>query len=425
LRTHIARELAAGRPSNFAFCLGTRQGDPNCKGQTAFAPSSAWMPPFMRVNPILDWDYGLVWQLLVGYELEYCALYDQGYTSLGTRDDTAPNPALLLPSGGGYLPAYALADYALERAGRQPSKPKDAAAKGTRAAGADCGASAAPAPPASAPAPSAALPGGRSPVESARTAGLVVIGDELLKGKVADTNAPHAIRAMRGKGLDVRRVALVRDELDEIAREVRAQSQALDLVVTSGGVGPTHDDVTLRAVAAAFDRPIERNEEMAEMIRRAYGGAPLSPAREKMALLPAGVRLRLPPPSESGEPSLWPIVQVENVFILPGVPDFFEAKLATILGHFVGDSRPAVHTRKLALSCAEDDIVRPLNEVVGAYGGLAFGSYPVSADECRTVVTIEGTDEAEVEAALLALTSKLSPDTIVRTPSKSLEQMLN
>ena len=121
-----------------AFLLGTRKGDPNCKEQETFAPSSTWMPPFMRVNPILDWRYGHIWHFLRRYELPYCSLYDQGYTSLGTYvfpppthppthpsthpppssqttgkvDDTRPNPALAKEDGsGGFHPAYMLSDW--------------------------------------------------------------------------------------------------------------------------------------------------------------------------------------------------------------------------------------------------------------------------------------------------------------------------
>ncbi|KAG8461354.1 hypothetical protein KFE25_010541 [Diacronema lutheri] len=421
LRAHIDAQKAAGRTAAFAFALGTRQGDPNCKGQTAFAPSSAWMPPFMRVNPILDWDYGLVWQFLRTYELPYCALYDRGYTSLGTQDDTLPNPALAIidpvqPAAGGgaararFRPAYMLADYSLERAGRMGKASKPPAANNG-----DADADAA-----------RAQPGARRPVERARTAGVVIIGDEILKGQIADTNGQYAMRQLRARGLEVRRIAFVRDDLDEISREVRLQSQQLDLVLTSGGVGPTHDDVTIRALALALDRPIEFNAPMAAMIREARGGAPLSPEQEKMALLPRGVSLRIAPAAADGEPpsSKWPLVQAENVFVLPGVPAFFAAKLDVILAHFVGGGQARAHTRTLVLSVHEEEIVKQLNEAVRANPAVSFGSYPVDEADYKTVVTIEGADELAVQAALGTLTRMMPPDVIVRQPSKNLEHML-
>ena len=111
-------------PGPLAFVLGTRKNDPNCGAQEFFSPSSSWMPPFMRVNPILTWSYGQVWRFLRHFDLNYCSLYDQGYTSLGKQTDTFPNPSLRESSSAAdgssasYLPAYMLTDWTLERAGR-------------------------------------------------------------------------------------------------------------------------------------------------------------------------------------------------------------------------------------------------------------------------------------------------------------------
>ena len=108
-----------------AFVLGTRSSDPNAHSQGHFAPSSHYMPPFMRVNPILEWTYGHVWHFLRLFQLPYCCLYDMGYTSLGTVKDTRPCPALAVAGIGTerasvpkYWPAYMLRDWDQERAGR-------------------------------------------------------------------------------------------------------------------------------------------------------------------------------------------------------------------------------------------------------------------------------------------------------------------
>ncbi|CAM9564883.1 unnamed protein product, partial [Hapterophycus canaliculatus] len=95
------------------FVLGTRQGDPNCGVQTSFTPSSDWMPPFMRVNPVIDWNYGQVWGFLRDFGLPYCSLYDHGYTSLGGYEGRNGEEVL-----EEYLPAYKLLDWSMERAGR-------------------------------------------------------------------------------------------------------------------------------------------------------------------------------------------------------------------------------------------------------------------------------------------------------------------
>uniref|UniRef100_A0A7S3JTC1 FAD synthase n=1 Tax=Aureoumbra lagunensis TaxID=44058 RepID=A0A7S3JTC1_9STRA len=116
------------KPQPLSFVLGTRQGDPNSGGQEHFEPSSDWMPPFMRVNPILDWSYGDVWHFLRYFGLPYCSLYDAGYTSLGSQQSTFQNPALQQEDGT-YLPAYELDDFSLERAGRVEASPNAGAVR--------------------------------------------------------------------------------------------------------------------------------------------------------------------------------------------------------------------------------------------------------------------------------------------------------
>lgn len=141
-KTNAAVRTGSGtdmrRPFPIAFVLGTRAGDPNAGGQAGFAPSSSFMPPFMRVNPILtpEWNYSHVWKFLRRFDLKYCKLYDEGYTSLGTVKDTVPCPALKKDDldlsweedtgnslhedecNGEYWPAYMLKDWDQERAGR-------------------------------------------------------------------------------------------------------------------------------------------------------------------------------------------------------------------------------------------------------------------------------------------------------------------
>lgn len=106
--------------NQLAFVLGTRVGDPNSEGQEFFTPSSNWMPPFMRVNPIINWNYGTVWKLLRSFDLPYCSLYDDGYTSLGKLGNTVKTEALRKDGGDEYWPAYCLReeDYGKERDGR-------------------------------------------------------------------------------------------------------------------------------------------------------------------------------------------------------------------------------------------------------------------------------------------------------------------
>eukprot|EP00605_Chrysophyceae_sp_TOSAG23-4_P002274 GSChrysophyteH1.ASY1.ANO1.2519.1 assembled CDS len=118
LTKHIST-MAADSLFNPAFILGTRKADPNSGGQKAFTPSSSWIEvSFMRVNPILDWDYGHVWHFLRSFKLAYCPLYEQGYTSLGNQLDTHVNPALSRLVARKGWPAYLLSDWSCERSGR-------------------------------------------------------------------------------------------------------------------------------------------------------------------------------------------------------------------------------------------------------------------------------------------------------------------
>ncbi|KAL6850530.1 hypothetical protein ACP4OV_021157 [Aristida adscensionis] len=126
--------LLKEKPTKAIF-LGTRDGDPNAVGQQQFSPSSPGWPPFMRVNPILDWSYSDVWSFLLTCKVTYCSLYDQGYTSIGSVRSTVPNE-LLRDGSGGYKPAYMLSDGRLERAGRAKKTGKRiVAAKGTNSSG--------------------------------------------------------------------------------------------------------------------------------------------------------------------------------------------------------------------------------------------------------------------------------------------------
>ena len=210
-----------------AFVLGTRSGDPNANGQTVFSPSSSYMPPFMRVNPIIHWNYGQVWQFLRGYHLPYCRLYEDGYTSLGTCKDTLKNPALYVPgddeSEGRYREAWMLTDYDLERAGRiLKSKKSDAASTSTHLStmsrrvitekipsyvgesqdGTDGDVSYA----------------SDSPYQ--RTVGLLVIGDEILKGYTADINTNTAALALHKENVVLKRVVIVSDTMEDIVEEI-------------------------------------------------------------------------------------------------------------------------------------------------------------------------------------------------------------
>src|SRR5262245_16793873 len=138
------------------------------------------------------------------------------------------------------------------------------------------------------------------------SAGILVIGNEILSGKVVDSNSPYLCRELRALGVDVERIVTIPDEIGVIAEHVRVMSAGFDFVLSSGGIGPTHDDLTLDGVAAAFGRPLVDSESILERLRRALKTEP-NASQRKMAQIPAGATLL-----DAGD--LWfPLVVVENV----------------------------------------------------------------------------------------------------------------
>ena len=157
----------------------------------------------------------------------------------------------------------------------------------------------------------------------AHTAGAVLIGNELLSGKVHESNLIELARTLRALGIALRRVVMVPDEISEIAEEVRAQNRAFDVVFTSGGVGPTHDDVTIEAIASAFGASVEIDPTMESLLKNAYGDR-MTEGHRRMALVPAGAELATTPEI------LWPTVVYRNIWILPGVPHIFAMKMSLV-----------------------------------------------------------------------------------------------
>jgi FAD synthetase len=396
-----------------AIVLGTRSSDPNAAGQDHFCPSSHWMPPFMRVNPILEWNYGHVWHFLRLFQLPYCALYDQGYTSLGTIKDTLPCPALAVHRESAsnlpkYWPAYMLRDWDSERAGRLP---KDDATEVPEPMmkhliHSESGLSTVSVTRRSMAVKEwAELPAEGTDDEDdeesfdslesykgnegeTKSVGMLVIGDEILKGMTLDSNTNVAAKALRDECIRLARVVVVSDDTDEIANEIRRLRKEFDVVITSGGLGPTHDDVTLRAVAEALDQDLDYHEEMAGVLRlkMGTGNAELTPAQAKMAALPSGAKLRY----LSEIPNDWPVLQCRNVFVLPGVPDFFSKKIKNVAAYLSSQLERSI-AFKIVLGVDEPSIVDILNEVVKNHPKVSFGSYPfVSHPEYKTVVTLEG-----------------------------------
>ena len=239
------------------------------------------------------------------------------------------------------------------------------------------------------------------------TAGMVVIGNEILSGKITDTNSPFLCRELNFLGIQLERLFTIPDDFDLIGQVVREFSEAFTWVFTSGGIGPTHDDLTIPAIAAGFGVPVMRHPVLERTIREHYGER-LTDDHLLMAQVPEGAELI------DIEGLYYPQIQFRNVFIFPGVPQLFEYKFNAIKGRF--RSHPIV-LREIFMKADEGIIAASLRETAERFADVLIGSYPNFFKRDYSVkVTLEGRESASVEAALAHLNDRLGslPVTIVR-----------
>jgi molybdenum cofactor synthesis domain-containing protein len=241
-----------------------------------------------------------------------------------------------------------------------------------------------------------------------RTAGIVVIGNEILSGKVADTNSSFLARELRKMGVDVRRVAVIPDDVDDIARTVRDFHERFELVFTSGGVGPTHDDITIEGIARAFGRGVVREPELEKKLRDFYKEK-VNDARLKMSEVPEGAELIY------GGALAFPTLKIENVYILPGIPEILQSKFLAIRERFTADP---FHLRVVYTREGEGVIAEFLNDTLKHFPLLLLGSYPRIGDPEYTVkLTLESKDQEYVDRAFRHLLEILPQGSVVRTES--------
>jgi molybdenum cofactor synthesis domain-containing protein len=233
-------------------------------------------------------------------------------------------------------------------------------------------------------------------------AAALVIGNEILSGKVEEANLAPLARLMRGAGVQLDRVVVVMDDVDAIAREVKDLAANHDWLFTSGGIGPTHDDVTVEAVARAFGTRVVSSPELAAMLRAHYGER-CTEAHLRMALIPEGAAL------ETTAQIVWPTIRFRNTWLLPGIPEVFRMKLAVVLARLGGAARGFV-SRGVYVQLDEGVLKPLLDEVVSAFTDVAIGSYPTWRDPAyKTKITFDGRDEARVLGARDAFVASLPP----------------
>lgn len=239
-----------------------------------------------------------------------------------------------------------------------------------------------------------------------RTAACLVVGNEILSGKVEEKNIAVLARTLFSLGIELRRVVTCKDEIPTIAHEVNALRSTHDWVFTSGGIGPTHDDITIDGVAEAFGVALDREPRMADAIRAYYGDS-CTEHHLRMANMPRGADY-----VGHAEP-VFTTLRMGNVFVLPGVPWLFAKKLEGLRPLL--DEGDSFVNRTVFLRGDEGDYAALLERVASEHAGVDAGSYlaPAGADyDCR--VTFDSADPAIAQAASDAFVAGVAPDRVVR-----------
>lgn len=229
-------------------------------------------------------------------------------------------------------------------------------------------------------------------------AAMLVIGDEILSGRTRDANMHHLAGVLTEIGIDLKEVRVISDDEPAIVEAVETLSARYDEVFTSGGIGPTHDDITADCIAAAFDAPIDVREDARAILAAHYlkAGTELNAARLRMARIPQGAALIDNPVSAA------PGFILQNVHVMAGVPSVFQAMVESVLPTLTGGA--PLLSQTLRIERGEGDIAGPLGEIAAAFPLLSLGSYPYQKDgRYGAHIVIRGHDADQVDAALARL----------------------
>lgn len=224
------------------------------------------------------------------------------------------------------------------------------------------------------------------------TAALVVIGNEILSGRTQDKNLSYIATKLNAVGIQLREARVVPDITSEIVVAVNALREEFDYVFTTGGIGPTHDDITSASIAEAFKVPLYRHPEAEAALRAHYQGKELNEARLKMADVPHGAELI--PNTVTTAPGF----RMGNVFVMAGVPRIMHAMLDAILPHLKGGA-PMLSV-SITTDLPEGNIASDLTEIQNMYPGIEIGSYPMyEQGKLSTTLVLRSPDAALNDAA--------------------------
>ena len=234
------------------------------------------------------------------------------------------------------------------------------------------------------------------------TAGLLVIGDEILSGRTKDKNIGYIAEYLTAIGIELKEVRVVADEEAAIVEALNALKSRYCYVFTTGGIGPTHDDITADAVAKAFGVSIDHHPEAVALLRARFGGAELNQARMRMARIPAGGELI------RNKVSTAPGFRIGNVFVMAGVPTIMQAMLDFVAPTLKTGAKMLAET--LRADAREGDIGGPLADIAKAHPETMIGSYPFFDDRRgpNTNIVVRSRDPARLAAAKAAVETMLA-----------------
>lgn len=250
------------------------------------------------------------------------------------------------------------------------------------------------------------------PIPACPSACMIVIGNEILSGRTQDKNLAWIAKELGDLGIPLAQACIIPDEPRIIIDTVNEMRSRFTYVFTSGGIGPTHDDITTQCIADAFGVAVERNPQAQAMLERQYRKGPLNAARLKMADIPAGAALIANP--VSGAPGY----RIENVYVMAGVPGIFQAMFENIKPELKGG--PKIRSRTIAAYITEGTIAEELSAIQAGAPDIAIGSYPFRRNNrLGTSLVARGTDPSRLDAVylqikqmLLTFTSEIQEDDI-------------
>jgi molybdenum cofactor synthesis domain-containing protein len=238
-----------------------------------------------------------------------------------------------------------------------------------------------------------------------KTAGIIIIGDEILSGKVQDLNSQFMARELRQHGIDLRHISVIPDDVQEIAKEVKEFSEKFDYVFTAGGIGPTHDDVTIEGIAKAFGVRLILNDSIKKFLNKRYGKH-LTPEQLKVAEIPNGAELI------KDDTIAFPLLIFRNIYILPGIPEYLEKKFFVIEKLF---NEPPFLLKKIYIKEYEPEIAPLLNQLVKRHKNVKIGSYPVVGNkDYYLMITLESMNIKSLNSALKDLMEKIPKKKVIK-----------